>query len=99
VRIDGDSPTRGKFAATADRAAYEQVKELFILEGTDRSPATLWHRELSGGQQIEHAARKIHFDRRTNQIQVDGARLFEFTPGGPANSFPQNAVGPAPRRQ
>jgi hypothetical protein len=82
VRIDSESPTQGKFAATAERAAYEQAKELFILEGTDRTPATLWHRDQSQGQQIEHAARKIHFDRRTNEVRVDGVRRFEFTPGG-----------------
>jgi hypothetical protein len=89
VRIDSDSPTQGKFAATAERAAYEQAKELFILEGTDRAPATLWHRDHSNGQQIEHAARKIHYDRRTNQVRVDGGGPLEFTPGGTLPQSPQ----------
>ena len=43
VRIDGESPSQGMFAAQANRATYEQAKETFILEGTPNVPATLWH--------------------------------------------------------
>ena len=82
VRIDGHSATQGAFAATADRVSYEQGKELFILEGTDRAPATLWHCEQLGGQQFENAARKIQYNRLSGQIKQDGVQRFEFAPGG-----------------
>lgn len=102
VRIDGSSPAQGTFAAMAERAAYEQSKELFILEGTDRAPATLWFQKQVGGQFARNDARKIQFQRLTNQVQVEGVQLFEFTPGGtpgPPPSPPQRAQGQSPARR
>jgi hypothetical protein len=99
VRIEGQSPTQGAFNATAERVSYEQGKELFILEGTDRAPATLWHREQIGGQQIENAARKIQYNRLSGKIEQDGVQRFEFAPGGAGAPRSQNALGPAPLRQ
>ncbi len=81
VRIDGQSPRQGMFAATAERASYEQVKELFILEGSNRVPATLWHRDPLSGQQIENSAGKIMYNRQSGQAVFDVVRSIEFTPG------------------
>jgi hypothetical protein len=99
VRIEGQSPAQGAFTATAHRVSYEQGKELLILEGTDRAPATLWHRERLGGQQIENAARKIQYNRVSGKIEQDGVQRLEFVPEGGGRPWPQNATGPAPVRQ
>jgi hypothetical protein len=100
VQIDGQSPDQGIFAANSASASYEQAKELFILEGTDRQPATLRHQRQAGGQFITDTARRIQFNRLTGQVQQDGVHLFEFTPGDsvPA-AAPQNARRATPRRQ
>ena len=67
VQIDGSSPRQGVFAASAASAAYEQLKEMFVLEGTDRQPATLRHQSQAGGQLklVTDTARKIQFNRIT----------------------------------
>jgi len=97
VRIDGQSPKQGMFAATADRMSYTRLKEQFILEGTTRMPATLWHRDPLTGQQIDNSAGKITYNRLTGEATWDGTQLFEFTPG--AGGTIKNAVGPTPVRQ
>jgi hypothetical protein len=95
VRIDGQSPKQGMFAATADRVSYEQVKELFILEGNNRLPATLWHRDPVSGQQVDNSAGKIMYNRQSGQAVFDAVQAIEFTPGGSL----KNALGPAATRQ
>jgi hypothetical protein len=98
VRIDGQSPKQGMFAATADRVSYEQIKELFILEGNNRVPATLWHRDPVSGQQVDNSAGKIMYNRQSGQAAFDAVRAIEFTPGASGGSL-QNALGPAATRQ
>jgi hypothetical protein len=99
VRIDGQSPKQGMFAATAERVSYTQSKEQFILEGSHRLPATLWHRDPVSGQQIDNSAGKIIYNRLTGQAEWDAVRAFEFTPGGGGGSSLKNALGPAATRQ
>ena len=102
VRIDGQSPKQGIFAATADRVSYEQAKELFVLEGSNRVPATLRHRDPVSGQQVDNSAGKIMYNRLSGQAVFDVVRSIEFTPGAPngaGGATPQNALGPAPLRQ
>ena len=98
VRIDGQSPKQGMFAATADRVSYTQSKEQFILEGSNRLPATLWHRDPVTGQQIDNSAGKIIYNRLTGQAEWETVRAFEFTPGGGGGSL-KNALGSAGTRQ
>lgn len=97
VRIDGQSPRQGMFAATADRMSYARLKEQFILEGSNRMPATLWHRDPLTGQQIDNSASKITYNRLTGEATWDGTQLFEFTPG--TGGAIKNAAGPASLRQ
>jgi hypothetical protein len=99
VQIDGQSPGQGVFAANAASASYEQIKELFVLEGTDRQPATLRHQSQVGGQLklVTDTARRIQFNRLTGQVQQDGVHLFEYTPGDPTPAVPKNALAPPPR--
>jgi hypothetical protein len=97
VRIDGESPSQGVFAAQAHRATYEQAKETFILEGTPSVPATLWHRPRSGGQMAQNSARKITYHRLSGEFKIEDIRSFDFTPPAAPASAPQNARGPAPQ--
>ncbi len=90
VRIDGQSPAQGAFSAQAATASYEQAKDVFILEGDGRVPATLWR----GGQTgPPPAARKITYQRSTGHITVDGIQYFEFS----SDDF-ENARRPTPVR-
>jgi hypothetical protein len=98
VKIDGQSPKQGTFAATAERVSYTQSKEQFILEGNNRVPATLRHRDPATGQQIDNSAGKIIYNRLTGQAQWDTVRAFEFTPGAGGGAL-KNALGPAAARQ
>jgi len=98
VQIEGQSPKQGMFGATAERASYTQSKEQFILEGSNRLPATLRHRDPVTGQQIDNSAGKIIYNRLTGQAQWDTVRSFELTPGGGGGSL-KNALGPAATRQ
>jgi hypothetical protein len=99
VRIEGQSPQQGMFAATAHRVSYTQSKEQFILEGNNRVPATLSHRDPQSGQQIDNSAGKIIFNRLTGQAEWDTVRAFELTPGTGTGKALENAFGTPPRRQ
>jgi hypothetical protein len=98
VRIDGQAIGQGEFTAVADRVAYEQAKELFLLEGSQLTPATLYHKKQVGGQFAKISARKIQYNRQTGTYEQEGGQMFEFAPGAPA-ADPQNALAPAPFRQ
>jgi lipopolysaccharide export system protein LptA len=76
VRIDGQAPGQGAFSAQAARASYEQAKDVFILEGDGRAPATLWRAGQTGSPP---AARKIIYDRSTGLPTVDGIQYLEFS--------------------
>jgi len=89
VRIDGQTPAQGAFTAQAAQASYEQAKDLFILEGDGRTPATLWRARQSGSPP---AARKIMYVRSTGHITVDGIQYFEFTPDDIENARRETPV-------
>lgn len=99
VGIEGQSPQQGQFYATAERVSYTQEKEQLILEGNNRVPATLTHRDPATGQQINNSAGKIIYNRLSGEAQWDTVRSFEFTPGAGAAGSLKNALGPAGVRQ
>jgi hypothetical protein len=98
VKIDGESPTQGKFSATAERVSYTQMKEQLILEGNNRVPATLRHLVPTTGQQVDNSAGKIIYNRLTGEVQWDTVRSFDFTPGS-GGGVPRSATGPGVLRQ
>jgi hypothetical protein len=57
VQLEGSSPTQGTFAASAASAAYDQLKEMFVLEGTDRQPAESVRRPAA--PVLAHALRTV----------------------------------------
>jgi hypothetical protein len=101
VRIDGQTTAQGVFGAQCDRASFEQAKDVFLMEGTDLAPATLWQKRPAAAESPPFAARRIRFVRNTGDVTVDGFKSIEFTPQSlpPAVTTPQSAQGPAaPRR-
>jgi hypothetical protein len=91
VHIEGQSAAQGQFTVQADRASYEKAKELFILEGNAVTPAKLWRRTPSGDSP-PYEARKIYYNRRTNQAKADGIQYLEITPGDIEKARRQPAV-------
>ncbi len=87
------------FGATAERVSYNQSTEQFILEGSNRLPATLRHLDPMSGQQIDNSAGKIIYNRLTGEAQWDTVRSFEFTPGSGGGNPLKNALGPGAARQ
>jgi hypothetical protein len=81
VHIDGQSESQGVFGALADRATYEESKDVFLLEGAMRTPAQLWLRRYPGEQVTPLSAGRIRYDRSTGLPKVEGFQSFEITPG------------------
>ena len=86
VRISGQVPAQGEFSVQADRASYDQSKDVFILEGDTRTPARLWRRTISGQDTPPLEARRIQYVRSTNEAKVDGFQYFEITPSDLQNA-------------
>jgi phage gp45-like len=94
VRIDGHSESQGTFGAVADRATYEQVKDVFVLEGGLRTPAQLWLQRYPGEQVAPLSAGRIRYDRTTGLPKVERFQHFEITPRNLENA---DRPRPAPR--
>jgi hypothetical protein len=75
VRIDGQSAEGRTFWAHGEKASYEQAKDLFLLEGDPRIPATFWY---SGQQGPPAQARKVSYVRSRNELKAERVSL-EFT--------------------
>jgi hypothetical protein len=82
VRIEGQSAESRSFWAQADRASYEQAKDLFLLEGDPRIPATFWY---AGQQGPPTQARKVSYVRSKNELKAEAVSL-EFTSGDLENA-------------
>jgi hypothetical protein len=81
VHIDGSSESQGTFGALADRATYEQSKDVFLLEGASRTPAQLWLRRNAGVEVTPITAGRIRYDRSTGLPKVERLQPLEITPG------------------
>jgi hypothetical protein len=79
VRIDGQEPGQGAFAVQADRASYDQSKDVFMLEGNGRELARLW-RKRPGVNAAPFEANKIRYVRSTGAVRVEGHHYAEITP-------------------
>ena len=101
VKIEGRSLKQGLFTATANSASYDQVKELFILEGDGRVPATIWRTDARTGADESERRPQNYVQPPHRFAELEGVRSLEFTPGGAAvgGDSLENAFGPAPFRQ
>ncbi|HEX2474380.1 MAG TPA: hypothetical protein VHK01_06535, partial [Lacipirellulaceae bacterium] len=92
VRIDGHSESQGTFGALADRATYEQSKDVFFLEGASRTPAQLWLRRYPGEEVTPLSAGRIRYDRTTGLPKVERFQHLEITPRNLENAdLPRSA--------
>ncbi len=85
VTIEGPAGERGNFTTRSLRAKYDQTKKTFILEGTNRHPATIMMQEYRGGPTSPTSARKITYFQETGDIDVDGlvsGQLRQLAPAG-----------------
>jgi hypothetical protein len=76
VQLNGQSAERGAFSAQADRASYDQSKEVFILEGDIRTPVTV---RYTGQQGAPPMARKVIYNRASGDLKIDDVLYIEFT--------------------
>lgn len=90
VRIDGQSEAEGRFGASAESASYEQSKDVFVLEGSEGTPATLWRRQGADDNSPPLHAQRINYDRSTGQVS-GRFKYLEYVPP----EAPQNARGAA----
>jgi hypothetical protein len=88
VRIDGQSAERRAFWVQGARAGYEQSKDLFVLEGDARVPATFWY---AGQQGPPAQARKVSYVRSRNEFKAEAVSV-EFTSDDIENARRQGPV-------
>ncbi|MBX3413486.1 MAG: hypothetical protein KF708_12420 [Pirellulales bacterium] len=74
TEIEGQDPDGANFQAHANRVAFDQSKDLFVIEGDGRADARLWRWQGVGGARTEAAFRKALFWRSTNEVFIDDAR-------------------------
>lgn len=78
VKIEGQVPDRGLFAATAARATYDEFKGIFILEGDQARPATIAHQAFVGAPYSENVARRLMYFQRTGEVKEEGVHKIEW---------------------
>ena len=99
VVIQGSTERGESFEATAQRASFTQLKDLFILEGDANASATIKYWRQAGIQPLVSAARKITYHRATGDVKAEEIRSLDLAPA-PGDSFaPRPALGPTPQRR
>jgi hypothetical protein len=73
VRVEANA-----FFADADRLDYDEAKDMFVLEGSPRDPATLWRQQRLGAPVSSQRARKFIYWRQNGRIQVFDAQDGNF---------------------
>lgn len=92
VRISGAQEADSRFEAEAESAVYNQLKELFVLEGDARRQARLSLVRDPTRPPGAFSAQKISYWRGTGQVKVEGLGAGQF---GSENA-PATAVRPTP---
>jgi hypothetical protein len=78
VTIEGPAGDRGAFTAKAQRASYDQLKTMFILEGAGTQPAELYYEQYPGAPAVSNAARKLIYKQSTGEVTLEGIIKGEF---------------------
>jgi len=75
----------GVFYARANVIRYAEVKDLIVLEGSERAKAELWRQLQPGAPRSGTTARKILYWRNTGHVEIDDADQLDLnllsTPG------------------
>jgi lipopolysaccharide export system protein LptA len=78
TEVEGMNFNGQHFLAQSQRLSYDQAKDLLVLEGDGRSPATLWRWERLGDTPAKAAARKIRYWRSQGKADVDDAQMLDL---------------------
>ena len=85
VTIEGPAGERGNFTTRSLRAKYDQTKKTFILEGTNRHPATILMQEYRGGPTSPTSARKFTYSQEAGNVtNIEGLVSGQFRQLAPA---------------
>lgn len=91
VRISGAQEASSRFEAEAESAVYNQLKELFVLEGDARRQARLSLVRDPSRPPGAFSAQKISYWRSTGQVKVEGLGAGQFG----SESAPATALRPS----
>jgi len=89
VRLEGADDKGGTFNAQAGVASFNQMKELFALEGAGRTRATLWLRKGPGEGVVKHSSGKVAYWRKTGRVQTENFGATDYTPTAGRPPAPQ----------
>ncbi len=89
VIIEGKVPEQGAFTARADRATYDQLKTMFVLEG---DPATLTRQPFVGGPPSESSAQKLIYRHSTGEMKIEGLKRLQWSQFDMGRKPPQGGV-------
>jgi hypothetical protein len=98
VKIESSDDKNQSIKATAERVSYDELKDVFVLEGNGRTSATIIYASGPGGQPQQAEARKITFHRGTGAWQAEDLRGVDFTPPAGAFAPATSSTPPANRR-
>ncbi|GAB6164824.1 hypothetical protein JCM19992_08240 [Thermostilla marina] len=85
LQATGNVMVEGRvFTARAERLAFDESKQLLILDGEGRGTAQLFRQEYVGGPVQTTAAQRIVYSHATNTLQFYNAKILELGgfPGG-----------------
>ncbi|HEY2841108.1 MAG TPA: hypothetical protein VGJ26_18275, partial [Pirellulales bacterium] len=78
VRVEGQT-----YSARSETMTFDQEKDLLILKGNMRTPATLSRQEQIGGNSSNVLANRIMFWPKTNRTSLDGVQQLNANNTGP----------------
>ncbi|RMG04749.1 MAG: hypothetical protein D6741_00565, partial [Planctomycetota bacterium] len=88
LQATGNVMVEGRvFTARAERLAFDESKQLLILDGEGRGTAQLFRQEYVGGPVQTTAAQRIVYSHATNTLQFYNAKILELG-GFPAGDSP-----------
>jgi hypothetical protein len=80
---------QGKFRALGNRVSYAALKDLVILEGDGRRDAELFLQRQPGADPDHTVAKRILYWRKTNRLEVNGARVLQVNQLPAQNQAPR----------
>ena len=92
VAIEGKASDGSLFTARGDRASYDQVKAMFVLEGSERRSAVITHQEYPGAAFQPQTGTKFTYWLKTGRLkaEVDKLEWTQFDIGRqPAGASPR----------
>lgn len=96
THVEGQE-SRGYFTATGHHLKYVQNKDLMILEGDGRNDAVVSVQEGIGAPPQTTRLRRIVFQPRTGDVQLDGLNSVDYRDNRPPTRPPRSSALPPAR--